>query len=123
MVLPGPDPDNYPPINPDDPVPDDLGELSPWWPRRAIALMTQASYHRTLLRRCLLPQPRPFQVRTIQRAFLPESNLSAAIPDDWQAWSVLGAGGRPIGWPSARWSAARWRRRPRTSAARRGASR
>lgn len=29
MVLPGPDPDNYPPIDPTEPVPDDPGELSP----------------------------------------------------------------------------------------------
>jgi hypothetical protein len=29
MVLPGPDPDNYPPIDPKEPVPDDPGELSP----------------------------------------------------------------------------------------------
>lgn len=29
MVLPGPDPDNYPPIDPSEPVPDDPGELSP----------------------------------------------------------------------------------------------
>jgi len=28
MVRPGPDPDSYPPIDPDDPVPDDPGELS-----------------------------------------------------------------------------------------------
>ncbi|MDT4918800.1 MAG: hypothetical protein QOH89_3500 [Pseudonocardiales bacterium] len=29
MVQPGPDPDNYPPIDPAEPVPDDPGELSP----------------------------------------------------------------------------------------------
>jgi hypothetical protein len=29
MVMPGPDPDNYPPIDPDEPVPDDPGPLSP----------------------------------------------------------------------------------------------
>ena len=29
MVLPGPDPDNYPPIDPGEPVPDDPGELAP----------------------------------------------------------------------------------------------
>lgn len=29
MALPGPDPDNYPPIDPSEPVPDDPGELSP----------------------------------------------------------------------------------------------
>jgi len=29
MVQPGPDPDNYPPIDPREPVPDDPGELSP----------------------------------------------------------------------------------------------
>ena len=28
MTLPGPDPDNYPPIDPSEPVPDDPGELS-----------------------------------------------------------------------------------------------
>ena len=27
MVQPGPDPDNYPPIDPTEPVPDDPGEL------------------------------------------------------------------------------------------------
>jgi len=29
MVLPGPDPDEYPPIDPSEPVPDDPGELLP----------------------------------------------------------------------------------------------
>ena len=29
MVLPGPDPADYPPIDPAEPVPDDPGELSP----------------------------------------------------------------------------------------------
>ena len=29
MVLPGPDPDDYPPIDPSEPVPDDPGELLP----------------------------------------------------------------------------------------------
>jgi hypothetical protein len=29
MVQPGPDPDNYPPIDPAEPVPDDPGELLP----------------------------------------------------------------------------------------------
>jgi hypothetical protein len=29
MVQPGPDPDNYPPIDPREPVPDDPGELLP----------------------------------------------------------------------------------------------
>jgi hypothetical protein len=29
MTRPGPDPDNYPPIDPTEPVPDDPGPLSP----------------------------------------------------------------------------------------------
>lgn len=29
MVQPGPNPDNYPPIDPSEPVPDDPGELLP----------------------------------------------------------------------------------------------
>lgn len=29
MVQPGPNPDDYPPINPAEPVPDDAGELLP----------------------------------------------------------------------------------------------
>jgi hypothetical protein len=29
MTQPGPDPDNYPPIDPTEPVPDDPGPLSP----------------------------------------------------------------------------------------------
>jgi hypothetical protein len=29
MVQPGPDPDNYPPIDPSEPIPDDGSELSP----------------------------------------------------------------------------------------------
>lgn len=29
MVMPGPDPDDYPPIDPNEPVPDDPGPLSP----------------------------------------------------------------------------------------------
>ncbi len=29
MVQPGPNPDNYPPIDPTEPVPDDAGELLP----------------------------------------------------------------------------------------------
>jgi hypothetical protein len=29
MVQPGPNPDDYPPIDPSEPIPDDPGELSP----------------------------------------------------------------------------------------------
>jgi hypothetical protein len=57
MVRPEPDPDSYPPIDPDDPVPDDAGELSP-----------------DTLRRYLLPRSSRCPVRTTQTTFLPEPN-------------------------------------------------
>ena len=97
MVKPGPDPDNYPPIDPAEPVPDDAGELLPDTPETLppapVSPVTLVTPEPAITSTPPATQPlAPNQPPTIQDK---ESQLIEALPPLTQSCEVAKDAMRP----------------------------